>query len=92
MITIEVLDKVAQDNGFVDWLALLYYEDKNHANLIYFIEKAMILYCEENIKLDRLNITKHVRMTGIAYGNDTSITDYEVDLDSIINSPKLELK
>lgn len=49
-------------------------------------------YAEHVRNEDRKLITKHVKMTGIAYGNDTSITDYEVDIDSILNTPKLELK
>ena len=37
-------------------------------------------------------IVKNIRMTGIAYGNDTSISDYEVDKESITNQLEPFLK
>jgi hypothetical protein len=45
------------------------------------------LHCEAQLKA----IIENVQMTGISYGNDKSITDYEVDKDSIINAYPLDL-
>lgn len=45
----ETLDEVAQNNGFVDWFGLLYYEHENSANLVYFIEQTMQLYAAQFI-------------------------------------------
>ena len=45
---------------------------------------------EELLEKQRELCAKEAKMTGIAYGNDKSISDYEVNKDSILNA-KLKL-
>lgn len=90
MTTTEALNKIASEEGFRDFTALM--ENASLAYIADRCQKAMKLYAATIRDEDRKLITKHVKMTGIAYGNDTSITDYEVDLDSILNASKQELK
>ena len=45
------------------------------------------LHCTEQARV----ISEKAEMTGIAYGNDESISDYEVDKDSILNAYSLDL-
>lgn len=89
--TTEILNELVKEDGYdffnnlCQKLSFSYLEEN-------FIRTAMLRFAEHTRNEDRKLIAKHVKMTGIAYGNDTSITDYEVDLDSIINCEKLKLK
>jgi hypothetical protein len=68
----------------LNWNSLLEKaEEKHKKELIEFAK----LHCKAQLKA----ILKNVQMTGIAYGNDKSITDYEVDKDSIKGAYPLDL-
>jgi hypothetical protein len=54
------------------------------------ISECMIEFAKLHVEAQLKAILKNVQMTGIAYGNDKSITDYEVDKESIINAYPLD--
>jgi len=50
------------------------------------IEKLIIKFTKYHCIKQVRAIKKKAKLTGIAYGNDKSISDYEIDQDSIINA------
>jgi len=92
MTTIEALDKIAQDDGFDDWEG--FYEFVGRENTLKsFIQRAIILFYEENIKLDRINVAENaIAGKQGAFGVYWNRGDLLVDKYSIINCKNLELK
>ena len=68
----------------LNWNALLEKAKERHKKELIEFAK---LHCEAQLKA----ILENVQMTGISYGNDKSITDYEVDKDSIKGAYPLDL-
>lgn len=94
--TKEILDSISKDTKYMNFshvrLCLRNNEEYADSDLCEIVSRAMIAYAFQVREEDRKIIAKNVKMTGIAYGNDTSVTDYEVDINSIFNAPKIELK
>jgi hypothetical protein len=93
------LKDVQDVESSVEWLFKQLWETpKDKLNWNAILEKAEEMHKKELIEFAKLHceaqlkaIIENVQMTGISYGNDKSITDYEVDKDSIKGAYPLDL-
>lgn len=63
-----------------DWVNEYLEDGKGYPDLLYTFKEAQKQAIEAALKV----ASENAKMTGIAYGNDKSISDYEVDKNSIL--------
>lgn len=83
--TTEILDEIAIRQDFENWQHFLEYTEGQSANLTSVIQQAMITYAEQVRDEDRKIILENIKIDGY-------VDDYYLHEDSIINTPKQELK